>query len=875
VILIDRVRFRLRALRRRHLEHEFDEEQRFHVEQLIEKEIARGTPPDEARRAALREFGDPLVVTEELRAARGLHFVDTLAQDIRYGARLLRRNPGFAAAAIITVALGMGATTAVFSVVYGVLLRPLPYPAPDRLVTLWTTSRQVDVPREAVGAANYRDWRAQARSFESLAIVRDLANFNLTGVGEPERLLGARITASLFSVLQVRPAHGRPFTEDEEQSGRSRVVILSDALWTRRFGRDPHIVGQPILLSGQPHVVVGIMPRGFVFPTREFALWIPLTVNPADYRTRSGLTFLAFGRLKADVTVAQAQAEMDVISERLAAQYPNSNTGVGALVTPMRGDLARDVRRPLVVLLGAVGCLLLIGCASLANLLIARAVARSGELVLRAALGAQRRRLVRQSLTELIPLLAIGGVLGILLAHWMLRLAVPWLPSAMPRVEEIAINVPVLLVAVALLLVTAVVTGVWPALQVARWDVAAALRESLRGRATTLHGAGFRDGLVVAQIAVAMLLSIAAALVTRSFVNLTRIDPGFRTDGIVTMHLAIPRAKYGGDPQIAAASRAILERVQQMPGVRMAGLVNRLPLAGGRSTGEIEIDRSASSPLHVDLRTASPDYFRVMGIPLVAGRLFTDADTADTTPVGIVDERLASTVWPGENPIGRRFRAQRDDAPWVTIVGVVGHIKHDGLTIDPRPQVYWNYQQWPMDRQVIVARGDGDADALARAIIAQVRAHDPDQPVYDVRAMSAVVARTLAEPWLMTAVLAAFAVVSLLLASIGVYGVVAYGVRQRAREFGIRMALGAARRDVLLLVVRRGLALVGWGFGIGVICAVVATQALEKLLYGVSGTDWVSFAVAAGVLGMTALVATLLPARRAIALDPTTVLSAD
>ena len=861
----------MKAFRRRRLEREFDEEQRFHLEHLIEEEIAHGKTPNQARLDAIREFGDAVMLTEDLRAARGLHLVDTVTQDLGFGIRVLRRNPGFAAAAILTVAIGVGATTAVFSVVYGVLLRALPYPHPERLVTIWDTRAKL------VAAANYRDWRAQSKTLEHIGLVRRIANFNLTGAGEPERLEGARVTASLFDVLQVYPALGRTFTEEAERvGGNERVVVLSDRLWTRRFGRDPTIVGRTIQLNSIPHLVLGVMPAGFAFPSREFELWAPLTVNPTDYRTRLGYSFFAYGRLRPGMTVRQAQAEMDVIAASLARQYPTSNAGVGALVAPMRADLGRDVRRPLVVLLAGVGCLLLIGCASLANLLIARAVARSGELVLRSALGAERRRLIRQSLTELIPLLAAGGMLGILLAQWILSIAVPRLPATMPRVEEIALHVPVLAFAAAVLALTALAAGIWPALQVARWDVAAALRESLRGSVTTLRGSRVRDTLVVAQIGMAVLLSIAAALVVRSFVELTRIDPGFRTERIVSMLLAIPRAKYGGDPQIAAACQSILERVQRIPGVQSAAMVNRLPLGGGVSLGQIELDQPSRGPrtIGVDLRTASPDYFRVLGIPLVAGRVFTETDVADGPQVGIVDERVAAAVWPGENPIGRRFRADRSEAPWVTIVGVVGHVKHDSLTTDPRPQVYWNYQQWPMDRQALVVRGSPGSDpgALARGAIAQIRVVDPDQPVHDVRTMSAVVARTVAQQWLTTTVLVAFAAVALLLASIGVYGVVAYGVRLRTREFGIRMAMGAARRDVLLLVMRRGGALIGWGLAIGVSGALVLVHALDKVLYGVTATDWVSFVVAVGVLGTTGLVATLLPARRAVRLNPTTVL---
>ena len=457
------------------------------------------------------------------------------------------RNPGFAAAALVTIALGIGATTAVFTVVYGVVLRPLPYREPDRLVSVWSTAPRMGLSRALVTAANYRDWIAQNHSFESLALGRHIGNFNLTGAGDPERVQGARVTASLFTTLGVMPALGRAFVDAEETIGKEFVVILSDGLWARRFGRDRSIVGRPVQLNGEAYEVVGIMPPGFAYPSRDFDLWVPLTVNPEEYRTRLGGNFLSVARLMPGVSVEQAQAEMTAISINLAQAHPDSNRDIGALVEPLRADLVRDVRRPLLILLAAVGSLLLIGCASLANLLIARAVSRSGELVLRSALGATRERLVRQAVTELVPLLAVGGAAGLAIAHLLLSLGRPLLPATMPRVEQIAIGMPVLIFTVVLLGLTALVTGVWPALQVARWDVAAALRESLRGGATTLRGGRMRDVLVIVQIAVSVVLIVGASLLARSLFGITRVDPGFDSGGVTSLHLAIPRGKYPRD----------------------------------------------------------------------------------------------------------------------------------------------------------------------------------------------------------------------------------------------------------------------------------------------------------------------------------------
>jgi putative ABC transport system permease protein len=806
---------------------------------------------------------------------RDVHSIGTFVDELRHGARLLWRNPGFAASALLTIALGIGVTTAVFTLVYGVVLQPLPYREPERLVSLWSTAPRMNLPRALVGAANYRDWAALNRSFESLALVRHIGNFNLTGAGEPERVQGARVTASLFPTLGVMPVLGRPFDPREETIGRESVVILSDGLWTRRFGRDPGVIGRTVRLNADPYEIVAVMPPGFAYPSREFELWVPLTVNPEEYRTRLGYNFLSVGRLRPGVSVAQAQAEMNAISAQLAQQYPDSNRDIGAIVESMRSDLVKDVRRPLLTLLAAVGSLLLIGCASLANLLIARAVSRSAELALRSALGATRGRLLRQAITELVPLLAAGGAAGLLLAHLLLSVVRPVLPPTMPRVEQIAIGAPVLIFTVLLLAITAALTALWPAIQVARWDVATALRDSLRGGATTLRGERMRDVLVVLQIAVSVVLLVGSSLLVRSFVTIKRIDPGFDAHRVTTLHLAIPRGKYPTDNHVAAFCRDILERVRQLPGVKAAGMVNRLPLAGGAQIGILEFERSALPDNRIesiDWRTATPDYFEAMGIPLVEGRSFTDADGPDAAMVGIVDEQVAKIAWPNESGIGRRFRIPMPDFPWVTIVGVVGHIRHDSLTSDTRPQVYWPHTQRAQDRMALVVRAAADDPSIVSFVIGRVRSVDPEQPVYDVRTMTAVVDRSLGQQWLMTGVLAVFATMSLFMAAIGVYGVVSYGVRQRAREFSVRMALGADRRHVLFIVLTRGVVMASIGLVLGLGAALLAARGLAPLLHDVSALDPTSFAAAALVLGTATLVATMLPARRAVRAEPMTAL---
>jgi predicted permease len=870
---LDRVRFRLRGVRRRRLEREFDDELHFHLEAAIQAHLARGLDPEQARQAAHRELGVAAVFKADLREARGIHLFDALTQDLRYGLRLLRRSPGFAAAAIVTVALGIGSTTAVFGVVDGVVLRPLAYPQPDRLVSLWGASRSEGLTRSTVAAGPYRDWRALNTSFEDLALVRRIGNFNFTGGGEAVRLQGARVTASLFRVLGVQPALGRPFREEDEQQGQDLQVILSDGLWVRYFGRDPAVVGRTIVLNSQPHRVVGVMPPEFHYPSRDFELWVPLAIPAEEIQARVPANYVVVGRLRPGVGVAAAQAEMDAIASRLATSQRAFLNDVEVVL--LRDDLIGPVRTPLLVLLaGALG-LLLIGCATLANLLIARASSRAEELVLRSVLGARRGRLVRQALTELLPIMAAGGALGVLVAWWLLDVTRPLLPPTMPRVENVAIDVRVLGFSGAALTAILLAVGAWPALQVARRNTSAAPGSSPRGASAARPGVHVRDALVVSQIATALLLAVSAALLMRSLAGISRIDPGFRTEGVATLHLAIPRAKYADDHQVAALCRDILARVRQVPGIDAAGMVNRLPLAGGTQIGMLELERSVLALNRIDnldWRTASPDYFKVLGIPLLEGRTFTDADHAGAPPVGIVDARLAHLAWPHESAVGKRFRIPIDGYPWVTVIGVVGHLRHDSLTVDARVQVYWNYLQRGQDRMALVARTSLNPDAMTRSLIAAIRDVDPEQPVYDARPMSAVVDRSLSDRWLTTSVLGAFAGVALLMAAIGVYGVVSYAAGQRAREFGIRMALGASPREVMQLVIRRGAALVTWGLAIGLGGAVLATRLLAQLLHGISRTDWISFTVAALVLTAAALAATIVPARRAVQVDPMSVL---
>ena len=876
------LRLRLRALVRGDaVDRELADEMREHFEQLVDEGVAAGMTPDGARAAARREFGPVTQLVESSRDARGVSLVTNFWQDLKYGGRLALRAPGFAAAATLTVALGIGATTATFSIVYGVLLAPLPYGQPERLVSLWSTSFKRGLPRAEVAMANVNDWRARNQVFEDIAAVRPVRNFNLIGDGEPERLFAAGISANLLPVLRVSPILGRGFTEDEDEIGHDRVAILSYGLWQRRFAADAGVIGRTISLSGVPYTVVGVMGADFAYPSRQYQIYTPLTYDPEELVNRMNYSYLSVARLKPGVTIAQARADMDIVSAQIARDHPRTNDGIGTLVAPMLDDAVAAVRTPLYILLGAVLATLLIGCANLANLLIARALARRRELAVRAALGAGRLRLITQAVTELLPMLVVGGWFGLVAASWAVRAIVPLLPADMPRAENIQLSAPVVFAAAAMLGVIAVLVGIWPALEASRHGLASTIGDLSRTSTAAPRRARTRDVLVVAEIAATLWLAIGAMLLTRSFAELSRITPGFNPERVYSVHLAVPRTKYRSDAAVAAFCTRVVERVRALPGVVAAAMVNRLPLAGGTQTWGVEFESTEPGRMmpggdtQVDSRPITPDYFKVMQIPLIAGRAFTEADTEDAPRVGIIDERLAKRIYGDANPIGRRFHPpmpQRvmHDSAWYTIVGVVGHIRHERLEDDGRPQVYWSYKQFPQDRQALVVRTHGESGAIAQSIAAAVRS--VDQPVYDARTLEAVVDRAVAQRWLQTAVLGGFAVMALILASIGVYGVIAYAVGQRRREFGVRLALGADARDVVALVLRDGAWLIGWGAGLGLLLAAISARVVGALLYGVAPFDPVSFGAAAAALLLVALVACAVPARRAATVDPSVTL---
>jgi predicted permease len=858
------------------LDAEVAEELRFHLEREVDANLAAGMTPDEARRAAQVAIGNITAVREASRAGRSGALPHQAARDLRLGMRLVRKAPGFAASAALVVALGIGTTTAIFSVVYGVMFRPLPYDEPERLVALWSRVPGAS-QRVRLNAADQRVLVAGNTVFDDIALATAPQNFNLTGSGEPERVVAARLSSNVLSVLRVRPVVGRAFTPVDEQRGPAPVVLISHGLWKRRFGADPAILGRTITLSGNPYEVIGVMPPGFQFPGREHELWIPLTINPRVLaRQIANYDHFAVARLKPGVPLGRARREIEALARRLEADFPATNREVRIEVLPLLEESVRSIRSTLYVLLAAVGCLLLIACSNLAGLLGTRAAGRAQEFSVRLALGASRGRLVLQALAEVAPILVMGGTAGILGAKWAVAAFLPFAPAALPRADSIEVSGNVLVFSVIVLGLTGGAAGLLPAIQSGRAR-AANVRIGGRAGTATLRHVRTRSVLVIAQLALSLPLLVGAAALSRSFAGLMRVDPGFSTETVLSLHMAIPRTKYDSDERIAGLYRQIVDRVSAVPGVVSAGMVNRLPLAGNNLVLPFELESAPGQSVTLQVRSVTPDYFRTMSIPLLQGRALDERDSATAPLAGVVDERAARTLWPGENAIGQRFRVTvpgRQPA-WGEIVGVVPRIHDQGLDKDDNGQMYLGYHQFTDGRIALVVRTHADAGAMTTAVVQALRSVDPDQPVYDVRTMDEVLARSAAERWLNMAILVAFAGASLLLAGAGLYGVIASSVTDRRREFGVRLALGATRSDVSRLVLRTGAALAGTGAALGLGGAVALVRGMESLLYGVPGFDPVSFAAAGALLFAVALTASYLPARRAALTDPARTLRAE
>jgi predicted permease len=806
--------------------------------------------------------------------------MNTLSQDLRYAARVLLKSPGFTVVAVLAVALGIGANSAIFSVVNAVLLKPLAYKDPGQLILINHNYKKIDL-KASVSAPGYIYYRDNAKSFSDVSAFTGL-NVNMTGEGEPERLQGMSVTSNLFQTLGAQAAKGRTFLGEENQEGHEKVVVLSDAFWHRRFG-GVDVLGKNITLNGEPYTVVGIMPPDFGFG-REFLppapdLWAPITFTPQQLDPNNNLTSEYLGvvaRMKPGVGAGQAQAELNSIADDLRRQYmpgmDESNWGL--LATSFNEFVVGQIRTALWILLGAVGFVLLIACANVANLLLARAAARQKEIAVRTALGASRWRIVRQLLTESVLLSLTGGAMGLLLAMWGVDLLLKLNDNRLPRASEIGLDRNVLLFTFGVSLVTGIVFGLAPAFQTSRVNLHDTLKEGGRSGSAGVRR-GVRNSLVVVEITFAVVLLVGAGLLIRSFMRLQQVSPGFEPRGVLAMMVSLPANKYADPVQRAAFERQMLEQVRALPGVKSAATITTLPMSGFNQSGSFGIEgkptpRGQDSP-HGDRWMASDDYFKTMGVPLVRGRFFDAHDTIDAPWVAIIDDAMARKYWPGEDPIGKRiaFEGTPQQPHWREVVGIVGHVKNQGLEGESRAQYYIPYAQNSGSPNLfVVVRTEGDPVSLAPSVRGAIAGVDRDLPVYRVATMERMVADSLAQRRFSMFLLGVFAFIALVLAVVGLYGVMSYGVAQRTHEIGLRMALGAQAGDILKMVVGQGLVLVAVGLAAGLLGALALTRAMSSLLYGVSSTDPLTYAGIALLLATVALIASYIPARRATKVDP-------
>ena len=860
---------RLLALfRRGQLDDEFSDEMSAHLELSTADYLARGMSLEDARRAARLRFGGTLQTAEAYRDRQGFPLLDSLWQDLRYAARALRKNPGFAAVAILTLALGVGATTAIFTVVHAVLLRPLPFPEADRLVEVRIVGRNAAV--FPLPDTDFLAWRSQNNSAEAVAVY-DSSSATLTGDGPPERLISSAVTDRFFDVLGVQPLLGRVFHEGDDRPGAPKTTVLSHGLWMRRFHGDPAIVGRSITVSGEPHVVIGVMPPAFDFLPAKKELWRILTMN--EPRRRGPFYTWGIARLKKGTTLDTMRANLDAVSATIKRQYPPP--GAGKLYAiPLQEAIVGDVRQILYVLLGAVGFLLLIAAANVANLLLARAAGREREMAVRGALGAGRARIAAQLLTESVVLAVVAGVLGLAVASWGTRVLIAIAPQGIPRLNEVRMSTPVFLFALATASACGLLFGFIPALRASHVPLVETLKEGGRG----VSGGGHRRVqrlLVVAEIALALMLSTGAALMVRSFVALQRVNPGFEPSHLLTFRLSLPQTKYQNGAEQRDFYSRLLQRLEALPGVRSAALTISVPPDVLAMTDNFIVEGQTlppnqSAPLG-PLIFVNDTYFSTIGAPLVRGRFFSERDDENAPAAVIVNETLARRYFPSVDPVGRRLKIGGPERPtntWMSVVGVVGDMSYSGLDAPSEPAVYLPFRQATSNNQYVLLRTAGDPQSLAPAVQHAVAELDKDLPVASLRTMDQLMGESKAPPRFRTILVSLFAIVGLTLASIGIYGVMAYAVAERTHEIGVRLALGADRADVLGMVLGEAMRLAAAGVAIGLAGAAATTQVMRSLLFGVTPSDVPTFAGIAALLAATAFVASYIPARRATRVDP-------
>jgi putative ABC transport system permease protein len=863
------------VMRRNNVEQELGSELRFHIERQTEENLAAGMSPQEARRAAMREFGGIEQVKEDCRDARRTNYLENFLNDVRFGLRMLRKSPSFTFFAVAVLALGIAANSAIFSIADNVLIRPLPYRDTNRLVMVWEDASAYDFPKNTPAPGNFNDWRARTQVFEDMAAIAD-ASLNLTGDGNPEDLIGKRVTANLFSVLGVTPTLGRDFRTDDDLAGSPHVAILSHGLWLRRFGGDPQIVGKEIILNFERCTVIGVMKRGVQFPDRETELWVP-TRFTTQQLTNHGNHFLqVVAKLKPGVPLRTANANLAIIAAQVEKENPDSNAKVGAFAVPLREELAGDVRPAILMLVGAVCFVLLIACANVANLLLSRATGRRRELAMRLALGATRGRVIQQMLTESILLALLAGAVGLLLSIWGTKFLATLIPAGIAPMAGTGVDARVLLFTLVISLSTGILFGIIPASRVSQFKLTYSLKQGGGQSGVGSGGHRLRDALVVCEVALAIVLLSGAALLIRSLQNLYHLDPGFRADHVLIMRTPLPRQKYEAFAPRTAFYDQVLAKVEAIPGVVAAGYTTWVPLTNsGGATGITIEGKPEPAPgdiLIPNTRIISLDYMKTLRIKLVEGRAIEEGDGAGKLPVALINQTMARNYWPGENPIGKQFKvgAYKNKSPRITVIGIVGDVHQAGLDVPARAEMYLPYQQqdFGYEPEYLAVRTSGDPMALAEIARQQVWAVDKEQPVAGVMPLEDLVDENLSSRRMQASLLGGFAGLALLLVTLGIYAVLSFAVTQRTQEIGVRVALGAQPRDVLRMIFAQGFKLFLIGAAIGLAAAFALSRALVHLLYGVSAYDPASFAIVTILLAAVALLACYIPARRATRVDP-------
>ena len=874
---------------RRRLYSDLSAEMQEHLDEKINELVASGLSREEATRAARREFGNATLLEERSREVWQWPSLESLFADVRFALRMLRKSRGFTAVAILTLALGIGASTAVFSLVDAVLLKPLPFPHAERIVFPWRLPKRglnLGFDTYPWGRVDFLFFSRESKAFEALgAFLSD--SFDLTGSGEPVRVDGLRASAGFFPALGVSPALGRTFTDQEDRPGNEHEVVLGDALWRQRFGADPRILGRAIDLNGAPYTVIGVMPRGFAFPRAnempnvftfapQVQLWVPLALDRRSTSIPNEPDELAIlGRIKPGITLAQAQADMNIMGKELESNRRNGQGWFNSNVTPLTRQAAGDTRQPLLLILAAVGVVLLIACSNVASLLLTRSLNRKRELTVRAALGAGASRLVRQLLTESLVLASVGGLMGIFVAKAAIYVVKILGPSSIPRLGEASLDIRVLLFAFGVTLLTGVLFGMAPAIGATRENLVESLKDGCRRASSNPAAQKTRNSLLISQIALALVLVIATGLLTRTFYRLLSVDPGFRPAHALTFELTLPSLKYPDQAHIIPVYQQVLHRLQSLPGAQSAGLTEIVPLDGATESTAIRFsDHPPTSTLDIPMANytmVSPGYFSAVGTPILRGRPFLDSDTANSMPVAIISAALAKKYWRGQDPIGKEIAPRSLAFPTETIVGIAADVKRLSLREAPPPEMYVPYTQkvWPslltMD---VVLRTTQDPASVAPGARQAIHSVDPDLPIAKVKTLNDLVDDSVAQPRFAMLLLGAFGGLALLLAMIGMYGVISYNVAQRTQEIGIRIALGAQRRNIFEMVLGHGLRLAVLGIAIGLAAAFAVTQVMTSFLYGVQATDPLTFTAVALLLVLVALFACYIPARRAMRVDP-------